>query len=85
MKINELPRLSMWRVLIADGSVYVEDITKNRIKIDAEGMEFHHGDVIEINDIGKINVLHDGSSETGLIFITNQCNSNCIMCPDSVF
>lgn len=85
MKINELPLLSMWKVLMTDDSVYVEDTTKNRIKIDDEGMEFHHGDVIEINDIGNVNVLHDGSSEAGLIFITNQCNSNCIMCPDSVF
>lgn len=85
MKINELPPLSMWKILVIENTVYVEDTTKNRIKIEDESRNFHHGDVIEINDNGNINLLHDGSSEAGLIFITNQCNSNCIMCPDSVF
>lgn len=85
MKIKELPPMSMWKVLVIDDVIYVEDITKQIIKIDDDETEVCHGDVIEIDDNGKINILHNGKSESGLIFITNQCNSNCIMCPDSIF
>lgn len=42
-----------------------------------------HGDVVQISDRGGFRLLHDGSSPSGLIFVTNHCNSNCIMCPDS--
>ena len=44
--------------------------------------ELHHGDVVEVTEKGKIQMLHDGSSSSALIYVTNQCNSNCIMCPD---
>lgn len=39
-------------------------------------------DVIKITP-GFIRVLYRCDSEDNVIFVTNQCNSNCIMCPDS--
>lgn len=40
-------------------------------------------DVIEIINNVYINVLYRDDSEDNAIVVTNQCNSNCIMCPDS--
>lgn len=40
-------------------------------------------DVIEMFDNGIIRVLYRDDSDDNAIVVTNQCNSNCIMCPDS--
>lgn len=40
-------------------------------------------DVVEIIDNKVIRVLYRDDSEDNAIVVTNQCNSNCIMCPDS--
>ena len=40
-------------------------------------------DVVEIVNNENIKVLYRDDSEDNAIVVTNQCNSNCIMCPDS--
>ena len=40
-------------------------------------------DVIEIIKDKNIRVLYRDESEDNFILVTNQCNSNCIMCPDA--
>lgn len=40
-------------------------------------------DVIEIINNECVKVLYRDDSEDNAIVVTNQCNSNCIMCPDS--
>lgn len=40
-------------------------------------------DVIEIINNKNIRVLYRDDSEDNYILVTNQCNSNCIMCPDA--
>ncbi len=40
-------------------------------------------EVIEIINKKVIRVLYRDDSEDNVIVVTNQCNSNCIMCPDS--
>lgn len=40
-------------------------------------------DVIEVGVNGHIRVVYSDASEDNVIFVTNKCNSNCIMCPDS--
>jgi His-Xaa-Ser system radical SAM maturase HxsC len=40
-------------------------------------------DVVEIINNKTIRVLYRDDSEDNAIVVTNQCNSNCIMCPDS--
>lgn len=40
-------------------------------------------DVIEIINNRNIRVLYRDDSDDNAIVVTNQCNSNCIMCPDS--
>ena len=39
-------------------------------------------DVVEIVDKLYIKVLYRDDSDDNAIVVTNQCNSNCIMCPD---
>ena len=40
-------------------------------------------DVIEMLGNGVIRILYRDDSNDNAIVVTNQCNSNCIMCPDS--
>lgn len=40
-------------------------------------------DVVEIINNKNIRVLYRDDSEDNAIVVTNQCNSNCIMCPDA--
>ena len=44
---------------------------------------FRDGDIITINRYGLIRKQYDHSEREATVFITGQCNSNCIMCPDS--
>lgn len=41
------------------------------------------GDVIEVNADGNVSFAFCRASGDHVLFITNRCNSNCIMCPDS--
>ena len=43
----------------------------------------HDGDIITINEYGLIDKRYDNIDRDATVFITGQCNSNCIMCPDS--
>lgn len=40
-------------------------------------------DVVSVNENGNIQIVFQDSSSDNVLFITNKCNSNCIMCPDS--
>lgn len=52
-----------------------------------KGVEYlntlENNDVIEIEKI--IRVLYRDASDDNILLVTNQCNSNCIMCPDSEY
>ena len=53
---------------------YAYNVTKQDTLIDY--------DIIEMIDGRVIKVLYRDDSEDNVILATNQCNSNCIMCPD---
>jgi len=44
---------------------------------------FHDGDIVKIAENGIVYKLYDASSDDATIFVTGECNSNCIMCPCS--
>lgn len=44
-------------------------------------VELNIGDVIKIYPNGKILVLYDVFSTDNALFVSEQCNNNCIMCP----
>lgn len=39
------------------------------------------GDIVTISSDGLINVIHEMNAVHNAIFVTERCNSNCIMCP----
>jgi len=46
---------------------------------------FLEDDVIELNNrINTIGLLYKSDCYENIIVVTNQCNSNCVMCPDSI-
>lgn len=45
--------------------------------------ELHDGDIVTINRFGQVFKLYDASSRDAAFYMTGQCNSNCIMCPES--
>lgn len=40
-------------------------------------------DVIEVQETGIVRIVYKDASTDNVLFITNKCNSNCIMCPDA--
>lgn len=40
-------------------------------------------DVIEVYGNGVLHIAYSDKSDDNVLFITNKCNSNCVMCPDS--
>jgi His-Xaa-Ser system radical SAM maturase HxsC len=45
--------------------------------------QFNAYDVVDVSENGGIRIVYQDSSSDNVLFITNQCNSNCVMCPDS--
>lgn len=56
----------------AEGNFYEDEIAE----------KFACGDIIRIAG-EQVRSLYDAQEHYGTIFITNHCNSNCMMCPDS--
>lgn len=43
--------------------------------------ELSNNDIVTIDTMGKINIVYDKNYRHNVIFITERCNSDCIMCP----
>lgn len=80
--MTELRKDCFWQISCKDGQMYARNAAG--VCIPYENESLCHGDVVEFGENGKIRKLHDGKDSSALIYLTNQCNSNCIMCPDSV-
>ena len=84
-KLTDLRNDCLWRIEKSEDIWYAVDRNGEKTAIiNDETEDLCHGDVIELTQKGKVIRLHDGSSSSALVYVTNQCNSNCIMCPDSV-
>lgn len=74
----------LWRIEKKENFI-ATNVNAENVPLPAENeANFCHGDIIEVLSDDRIIKLHSGDSPNALIFVTNQCNSNCIMCPDSV-
>lgn len=63
-----------------------ESLVKNKIQFITECNIDHidSGDVVKLDsDRNSLKMLYKINSSENVILITNQCNNNCIMCPDS--
>lgn len=84
-KLTDLRNDCLWRIEKSEDIWYAVDRNGEKTAIiNDETEDLCHGDVIELTQKGKVIRLHDGSLSSALVYVTNQCNSNCIMCPDSV-
>ena len=43
--------------------------------------KLHNGDIIHINNKGEVSVLWEVEARDNVLFLTESCNCNCIMCP----
>lgn len=46
-----------------------------------EEKEYYENDVFQISETGEITKVYSSKNQEVDIFITNKCNSNCVMCP----
>lgn len=51
------------------------------LKYSIEFSEIKENDILSISEEGYITKIHSADSQEVDIFVTNKCNSNCIMCP----
>lgn len=65
------------------GIVLCEDAAGNESELPLPLMALRPGDVLEMRSDAQVVKLHDGSLAGACLFVTNHCNSNCVMCPDS--
>ena len=84
MKVDQLRNGILWKIDIHTNGISAQNADGERVTLDGTNeLDLSHGDVIEVLADNSVVKLHDGKSSSALIYITNQCNSNCIMCPDS--
>lgn len=69
-------------VSIKDNTMNVRDGLGNELIFEYIDMGLDIDDIFYVNN-GKLNLFHKGDDYHHCLFLTNQCNSNCIMCPDS--
>ena len=81
--MDEIDKTRFWKIEQSDDKKYMINSDGERHLYMLSG-EVTHGDVIVVRDNNSVYKMHDGSSSSALVYVTNQCNSNCIMCPDSV-
>ena len=62
-------------------------MTKNKRGVASLSIEFlnklHTGDIISLDSKGNVVVVWQSEHEDNLLYLTDFCNSNCIMCPQS--
>ena len=84
MKADQLRSGTLWKIIIHENDISAQNSDGERVAIDGtDALDLSHGDIIEVLTDNRVVRLHNGKSSSALIYITNQCNSNCIMCPDS--
>lgn len=74
--------------------IKVEEVYEDKIIcLDVEGniltvkgeFKFSKGDVLQFTTDNYYIKYHSSSAESACLFVTNQCNSNCLMCPDTTY
>lgn len=71
----------LFRVAYENDHMMLEDAQHNFYEDDIVNT-FSEGDIIELEGEG-VRLLYNACEHFGTIFITNHCNSSCVMCPDS--
>lgn len=75
---NQLP--NGYLAIISSNDTLQSNFNKNIIIV-KDISELNENDIVTVDSNGIISVIFDSTSKHNAIFITEQCNSNCIMCP----
>ena len=54
---------------------------KSFFSVEGEWKNLTYGSILSITEGGKVNVIYKSDQTEVDLFVTNKCNSNCIMCP----
>lgn len=83
--MNEKVHLKLLKVNYVDDKEAICQDIEGKISVFILGdLKLLKGDILKPISMGKYTKLHDSSSESACLFVTNKCNSNCIMCPDTI-
>lgn len=81
---NDLMEECVDQIRVCDDKIIAypsADIISENLDLIAKLKEFNDYDVLEIYEDGSVYRRYDDSSSENIFFITEKCNSNCIMCP----
>ena len=65
--------------IVPSGCLFKTDLPIVEVK--ERELPFDDGDILNISKEGKINVLWETKSDHNAFYVTDACNSKCIMCP----
>lgn len=71
------------KALIVPSSIDIKT-TLPVLYVDNENLPFDKNDIISIHKDGMVNVLWEEHSPHNALYVTDLCNSQCIMCPQQV-
>ena len=80
-KISEFPQNLPEGIITTSDAVFDKITSKPIIKIDNKKFSLLEGDILLIHPSGNVIKIYDVSSYTNTIFVTEECNSRCITCP----
>ncbi len=80
--VTEKAKISNKYLAVITSANNIESYGKQRIVKSVKNIyDLNENDLVTINENGIINVVFDIKSRHNAIFVTERCNSNCIMCP----
>lgn len=83
--MDEIIQYRLLKVVELNGKdVLCQDVNGNTYTLVLENLDVLKGDVLKPVHKNYIK-FHDSSSESACLFVTNKCNSNCLMCPDTMY
>lgn len=71
------------KLILREQKLYYDDMCQEieLTPMEGEWGTFCSGDILSIYPDGRIRVIKENNTQEVDIFVTNKCNSNCIMCP----
>lgn len=70
---------------VGESDVICQDVKGNMTILTPADFEVLKGDVLKPDSQNKYIKFYDSISESACLFVTNKCNSNCLMCPDTIY
>lgn len=81
--ISEYTNRKGMKAILSSGGLRMWDVEGSKVYLvdEQSDQELRPGDILSVAENGIYNTVYKASKEEIDVFVTNQCNSNCIMCP----